>query len=117
MQPKANDRITYMTPEVRCLDKIEEKGFTDEFQVLAPGALLCLTNQKLYEANEVSVINFYRFEGVSNPDDMSIIYVIETCDGRKGTLIDAYGIYADETVGAFMNEVESFQKITERGWK
>jgi hypothetical protein len=41
---------------------------------------------------------------------MSILYVIETSDGRKGTLIDAYGLYADDNIGEFMKEVEDIQK-------
>jgi hypothetical protein len=28
---------------------------------------------------------------VFNPDDMAILYAIETSNDRKGTLIDAYG--------------------------
>jgi hypothetical protein len=112
----ANDKSTYMAPEARCMDKIDEKGFTDEFQIVDANTILCLGNQHTYNPDNISVVNFYRFEGPSNPDDMSIIYVIETADGRKGTLTDAYGIYADETIGEFMNNVQDFQKITERGW-
>jgi hypothetical protein len=38
---------------------------------------------------------FYRFEGDSNPDDNAIIFAISSKDGWKGTLLDAYGVYAD----------------------
>jgi hypothetical protein len=111
-----NDRTTYMTPEARCLDKIDEKGFSDEFQIVNEHSLLCLGNNKVYSPDEINVVNFYRFEGTSNPDDMSIIYVIEGQDGTKGTLTDAFGIYADEVIGAYMNQVTDFHKITARGW-
>jgi hypothetical protein len=114
---EANDRTSFMAPESRCIQKIDEKGFTDEFQIVSDHEIRCLNNQVVYRPQDISVINFYRFEGPSNPDDMSIIYVIETHDGRKGTLTDAYGIYADETIGEYMNKVESFQKITERAWR
>jgi hypothetical protein len=111
----ANDRITYMAPEISCLADIHKKGFTDEFK--PSGFLLrCLDNGKTYSPSQISVVNFYRFEGVSDPDDMSIIYVIQTDDGRKGTLIDAYGFYADEEIGNFMIKVEDFHKQTSRGW-
>ena len=30
---------------------------------------------------------------------MSVIYAVETRDGTRGTLIDAYGSYADPAVG------------------
>ena len=117
MYAKANDQTTVMAPEARCMDKIDEKGFTDEFQIVSADTLLCIGNQQVYSPDQVAVVNFYRFEGPSNPDDMSIIYVLETNDGRRGTLTDAYGIYADEKIGEFMNHVEDFNKMTERGWK
>lgn len=111
-----NDRLTYMTPEIKCLKNLQEKGFTDHFK-LAGSSLVCLDNGLAYQPHEVSVVNFYRFEGFSDPDDMSIIYAIQTSDGRKGTLVDAYGIYADDRIGVFMNMIGNFQKQTSRGWK
>lgn len=48
----------------------------------------------IYPAGELEVIEFYRFEGESDPGDNSILYAIETSDGLKGLLIDAYGAYA-----------------------
>ena len=30
---------------------------------------------------------------------MSVIYAVETRDGTRGTLIDAYGSYADPAIG------------------
>lgn len=114
---KPNDRTTFMAPESRCLQKIDDKGFTDEFQIVNEYELRNLANQEHYKPEDITVVNYYRFEGPSNPDDMSIIYVIETKDGRKGTLTDAYGIYADETIGEYMNKVESFHKMTARAWK
>ena len=49
--------------------------------------------------------NTHRFEGVSDPDDMSILYAIETRSGVRGTLADAFGAYADPRVGAFLRDV------------
>ena len=56
------------------------------------------------------VVDFMRFEGASDPADNTILYVIETTDGVKGTLIDAYGSYADAKVTSFMQEVEEINK-------
>ena len=55
-------------------------------------------------------MNFYRFEGESDPDDNAILYIIETNDGTKGTLVDAYGVYNDSRVSQFMKAVETIQK-------
>ena len=51
------------------------------------------------------VAEYHRFEGVSDPDDMAILYGIETRSGVRGTLTDAFGFYADPLVGDFMKEV------------
>ena len=32
---------------------------------------------------------------MTNPDDMSIVYAVTTDDGKKGTVVDAYGTYED----------------------
>jgi hypothetical protein len=53
-----------------------------------------------------------RFEGASDPADNTILYVIETNDGIKGTLVDAYGSYADPKVTTFMEEVAEINKKT-----
>jgi hypothetical protein len=104
-----NDRLTDMTDLEKCMHKLEAEGFTDQYRV--EGGKLCdLTNNKKYKAKDVKAVNFYRFEGLSNPDDMSILYAIETSDGRKGTLTDAYGAYSDDETGAFMNQVSINKK-------
>ena len=111
---EANDKTTYMTDLQKCLNKLEQKGYIDQFKV-EKGKLQSLSDaKKKYKAKEVKAANFYRFEGDSNPDDMSILYAIETSDGRKGTLIDAYGNYSDDDTGAFMQEVDISKKVSSR---
>lgn len=39
------------------------------------------------------MIKFYRFAGMSDPDDNMVLNVIETSAGDKGLLVDAYGAY------------------------
>ena len=108
---QANDRFTEMSEMDKCLRKLESQGYLDQYKV-EKGKLHDLSNGKRYKAKDVKALNFYRFEGISNPDDMSILYAIETVDGRRGTLIDAYGLYADEELGKFMQEVEINKKTT-----
>lgn len=106
---KANDRLTYMTDLDKCQKRLEEKGYTDQFQGTEEG-LKNIETGKIYMPQEIEVCNFFRFEGISDPDDTSILYAIETADGRKGTLIDAYGLYSDSNVASFMVEVENIKK-------
>jgi hypothetical protein len=92
-----------------CLNKVIKEGYTEDFKV-SDNALESLSDNKKYSPEEVHVVNFFRFEGNSDPADNSILYVIETSDGKKGTLVDAYGPYADEKVNKHMKQVEDVQK-------
>ena len=109
-----NDKTTYMTDLEKCLNKLEAKGYTDQFRVEKKYLQSLTDAKKKYKPKDVKAVNFYRFEGISNPDDMSILFAIETCDGRKGTLIDAYGMYSDDDTGAFMQEVDINKKVSSR---
>jgi|SRR5215203_6880135 len=106
----ANDRMSFMTDLDKCLHKLEANGYTDQFKV-EKGRLNDLSNKKKYKPKDVKAVNFYRFEGVSDPDDTSILYAIETSDGRKGTLVDAYGLYSDDATGEFLNQIEISKQV------
>ena len=106
---EANDRFTHMNDMEKCMSKLEAQGYTDHYKV-EKGKLHDLSNDKKYKPKDVKAVNFYRFEGITDPEDTSILYAIETSDGRKGTLADAYGLYADEATSSFMQEVEINKK-------
>ena len=86
-----------------------QQGYTENFKISARG-LTDELGSKYYSASEIHIPNFHRFEGYSDPQDNAILYWIETSDGRKGILIDAYGAYADVKVNNFIREVEDIQK-------
>ncbi|HYB42610.1 MAG TPA: hypothetical protein VEL75_12605 [Candidatus Methylomirabilis sp.] len=48
---------------------------------------------------------FHRFEGISDPDDMAIVYAVESRSGVKGTLADAFGVYADPAIGRVVEAI------------
>ncbi|MBA3986194.1 MAG: phosphoribosylpyrophosphate synthetase [Flavobacteriales bacterium] len=68
---------------------LQKKGYTVDFNLKEEG-LLKDSVEKINTDN-LEVVKFYRFEGESNPADNSILYVVETGDGRKGLIVDAYG--------------------------
>lgn len=109
---QANDKTSYMTDMEKCMNRLEQKGYTDQFRVEKKRLKSVNDDKKSYKPEDVKAVNFFRFEGISDPDDMSILYAIETCDGRKGTLVDAYGNYSDEDTGAFMQDVDIHKKVS-----
>lgn len=89
--------------------KLSANGYVTQFKALKHG-LESLETHEVYAPDEVKIINFYRFEGESDPSDNAILYVIETSRGEKGTLTDAYGVYTDLKVSEFVKQVEDIQK-------
>lgn len=92
-----------------CLNKLLEEGFTENFKATDKG-IQSIESTKVYKPAQIQVVNFYRFEGASDPADNSILYAIQTSDNVKGTLVDAYGMYADSRIDDFMKEVEDIYK-------
>jgi len=104
-----NSTTAEMKTLASCLNKLVLDGYTEDFKAGERG-LLSLQHERIYEPGQVNVVNFFRFEGASDPADNTILYVIETNDGLKGTLVDAYGAYSDARVNSFMQEVENIHK-------
>lgn len=94
-----------LTPLIKVLDVVRKEGYTTDFTVGDDGLLHTMDSKMKFTPDQVQIVNFYRFEGESNPDDMAILYVLETSTGIKGTISDAYGTYSDTTVEAFMSKV------------
>lgn len=92
-----------------CMTKLDNLGYTAQFK--AEGNLLhSLNTQQAYRPEQVQIVNFYRFEGTSNPEDNAILYAVLTDSGEKGTITDAYGAYNDEAISVFIREVEQMEK-------
>ncbi len=104
-----NDQIPHMKSLAACLNKMVLDGYDDDFKITDKG-LRSLKTDKIYQPEDIHVSNFFRFEGQSDPNDNTILYVIETDDGDKGTIVDAYGPYADRKLGEFMTNVEDINK-------
>jgi len=86
------------------MDDLARRGFTGHFTAV-DGGLRAAEGGKTFRADQVAISEYHRFEGVSDPGDMAILYALETRCGIRGTLADAFGVYADPSVGPFMREV------------
>lgn len=98
-----------MKDMVTCVNQLQNEGYTEDFKISESG-MMALQKEKLYTPEEIHVVNFFRFEGASDPADNAILYAIETDDGVKGTISDSYGAYADEVVSKFMEKVIDINK-------
>ena len=61
-------------------------------------------------ADDFEIDEFYRFEGASNPSDMSIVYAVTSDKYHlKGVLINAYGTYANNSESAIAAKLNHYQ--------
>lgn len=86
------------------IEELKKQGFTDNF-FFEDGKLQ--TENDSFETEDIVDIKEYRFEGKSNPDDLSILYQITTKSGKKGTIADGFGPNANQELTEFILQAES----------
>ncbi|MGB3776363.1 MAG: phosphoribosylpyrophosphate synthetase [Leeuwenhoekiella sp.] len=77
------------------IEALQEKGYKTDFNLVDEG-IESKELKKNWSAGQIEVEEAFRFEGMSNPDDNSVLYVINTHDDIKGLLVDAYGAYSGQ---------------------
>ena len=82
---------------------LTRRGFTADLRAV-DGGLRAATGETL-RPRELVIREVHRFEGVSDPDDTEVLYAIESASGVRGTLADAFGVYADPLTGTALQEI------------
>lgn len=93
------------------MEDLKNRGFKEEFKVEGNN-MKSQDGTKSYKSDELKVVEHYRFEGQSDPGDMTIIYGIITNDNTKGILVDGFGTYSDQEQAEFMHKVYELHKGT-----
>lgn len=87
------------------IQDLQKIGYTIDFNLHNDG-LESKSHKIIYSAENLKVVKYYRFEGISNPEDSSILYVIETKDGKKGLLVGAYGAQSNNIPSEFLDKLK-----------
>lgn len=79
------------------MSALEAQGYTGEFRVVeGPPGLVCGQCYHRVSPAEAEVIELFRFEGESDPEDEAVVVGLRCAScGRLGTLTAAYGMSAD----------------------
>ncbi|HKW91390.1 MAG TPA: phosphoribosylpyrophosphate synthetase [Methylomirabilota bacterium] len=93
-----------LTDVAAVVDDLTHHGFPEEFRVVAGHLQVVRTGESL-ETKDLVIRDVYRFEGVSDPDDMAIVYGVESASGARGTVVDAFGVYSDPALSAVLRDV------------
>ena len=96
-----------MKPYATMTDAMKDlkvRGFTADFEPIGR-SLHTAGSQRTFQPDELTIVEHHRFEGASDPEEMAVVYAIEATDGTRGVLVDAYGVYANPDLSAFLKDV------------
>ena len=80
---------------VAAIEGLKARGYTTNFNI-AFDKIMCSDTKACLNPDEFEIVEVYRFEGNSDPDDQDVVYAVESIDGKmKGVITSAYGLYAD----------------------
>jgi hypothetical protein len=96
--------ISAYTGLTRAIQDLRKQVFTANFEFL-DHVFTDVESRRTFTADQLTIVDHRRFEGMSDPDDMSVLYAIESNDGTKGIIVDAFGTYAAPELGDFLESV------------
>ena len=73
----------------QAINTLTENGYEEGFKA-EKTKIVGTQTSKEYLPEELKIVKTYRFEGMTNPQDDSIVFAIEANDGTKGTLVMSY---------------------------
>lgn len=92
--------------EINKIEQYKNKGYTASYH-FTNNKLVDVDTKKEYTVKDVTIDEEYRYEGYSNPADLSILYVLTMSDGTKGTILAAYGPNANTELASFLTKCNS----------
>ncbi|MEX0813679.1 MAG: hypothetical protein WD048_15785 [Chitinophagales bacterium] len=86
------------------MNELEGRGYEGNYR-LENGKLLSSSGKEI-SRDQLQLEDTYRFEGSTNPDDMSILYKLKSENGDKIMLIDSFGPEADPSIAKFVQAIQ-----------
>ena len=86
------------------INKYRTNGYVIDFN-LKENCIVCNGNSK-YDAEQLEIVNVYRYEGDTDPADETVVYAIESKSGLiKGILVNGYGTSSDSQVSKTLEKL------------
>jgi hypothetical protein len=79
----------YLKSLTSCRNKVMQEGFTEDFTVAGKG-LLAAASGRFYTTDALEVITCMHFKAKGKRNASAVLFVLQTSDGLKGTLVDTY---------------------------
>jgi len=71
---------------------LKQRGYTLDFN-LKSNCIECEGHK--FNPMDFEIAEVYRFEGNSDPADEAVVFAIESKNGLKGVLVNAFGVYSE----------------------
>ena len=89
-----------------CINDLQKRGYDTDLEVNEKG-LVSRVRETPLDPGLFTIDEFYRFEGTSDPADMSIVYAISSEElGLKGLIVNAFGTYASSVVNKMVSRLD-----------
>lgn len=86
----------------KAINGLTQKGFTEHFSA-EEAAILGSQSKRSYAPEDLKIVKTFRFDGMTNPQDDSVVFAIEAKDGTRGTLVMSYGSKQGQNVELIKN--------------
>jgi hypothetical protein len=93
----------------KAVEALEAKGFTASIEVSTEKS--AVADGREIPAQAWSISEHYRFTNHANESDHKALYALSSDNGVKGLLETTYGKFADETVDAFLRNVDASSSV------
>lgn len=70
----------------QAINALTREGYKEDF-IAGETKIYGSTSKKEYLPHEIEIIDIYRFDGMTNPQDDTTVFALITHDGLKGTLV------------------------------
>ncbi len=94
----------YAKNEKDLIRRYEKMGY-DHLYRFQDGALVDTNTNEKFSPEDILIVAEHRYEGMSNPSDLSILYIIESRSGNKGSMLAGYGPSANLELAEFFKEI------------
>lgn len=98
------------TSEKDAIADLRRRGYAADFEI-RDDTLRDVVSGRRFRPEELAIVEHHRFEGASDPEDMSVVYAIESSDGLRGIVVDAFGAYANPRLADLLEKVEVREQV------
>lgn len=74
---------------VEATNSLHKEGFIESFEA-KENFILAQGSKKEYQPSDLTIVETYRFDGMTNPSDDVEVFAVEATDGTKGMIIMSY---------------------------